>query len=315
MAQPSSYATAQELWLSQLVESLFNDNSFLMSSRDWSSSTNGKTVYWNEEGSKPNVKFNSTTGYDAATARTDVLNSFGLDEVISQPTLIDWTDEYVTNYAKMQSIIEQHRRTVGDEVALRMMFRWAPTVAGAQVRTTGAAKTAAAPSATGTRNKITLADILSARTILNKDNIPMQGRVMMVPADMEGDMMAINEFISVDYKSEQPIQNGLIGTILGMPVYVHSSGITYDNAATPAPNNPKPDDTNTPYAGAVADNQSAFIWHPDYVVRAISSETAGGSLVSMIDVHGGQEVSTTMVVGGSQYRNDGKGIVAIIEQP
>jgi hypothetical protein len=35
----------------------------------------------------------------------------------------------------------------------------------------------------------------------------------------------------------------------------------------------------------------------------------------MIDVHGGQEISTTMVLGGSPFRSDGKGIVAIVEQP
>jgi hypothetical protein len=314
MAQPSTYATAQELWLSQLAENLFNDNMFLMSSRDWSSSTNGKTVYWNESGAKPNVKFNSTTGYDAATQRTDVLRSFGLDEVISQPTLVQWTDEYVTNYAKMADIIEDHRMTVGDEAALRILYTWAPTLAANIVRTSGAAKTAAAPAATGTRNRITLADILSARTVLNKDNIPMQGRVMMVPADMEADMMAIDNFISVDYKENKPIQNGMIGTILGMPVFVHSSSITYDNTATPVPNNPKADDTNTAYAGAVTDNQAGFIWHPDYVVRAQSIDS-GASLVSMIDVHGGQEISTTMVLGGSPFRSDGKGIVAIVEQP
>lgn len=312
MAAPSTYGAAIQLFRKELVENLFNDNAFLMQSRDWSASAIGKTVNWNKAGAKPGVKFNSTTGHGTAASRADVLESFNLDEIITAPTLLDWTNEIVVNYELRNSILRDHRLAAGDQAALRMLYNWAPTLAANIVRTTGAAKTAAAPSATGTRKKITLADILNARLVLNKQNVDLNNRVMVIPADMEADMLAIDNFISVDYKANKPLETGLIGYILGMPVYVHASSIVYDNAATPAPIQPLADDTFTPYAGAVADNQSAFIWHRDYVVRAISNS----SLVSMIDVHGGVEFSTTSILGGSRfYKTSQTGIVAIVEEP
>jgi hypothetical protein len=310
MAQPNTYGTAIEVFRRELCENLFSDAGFLEWSRNWSDSAIGKTVNWNESGATSGVIINRSVCDETTAQRLDVLNSFNLDEYFSCPTLIEYTEEFVINYMKRESVLREHRLEVLQDISLRMLFNWSPTTAPQQVRTTGTAKTAAAPGAAGTRNRITLDDILSARNILNKQNIPMQGRVMFLPSDMEKDMLSIEQFISVDYKSGQPIENGMIGTILGMPVFVHATGIVYDNAATPAPILPKADDSKVPYAGAVDDNQAAYIWHRDYVVRAVSPS----SKVAIIDSHCGTEFSTTTIAGGSKYCTDERGIVAIIEQ-
>lgn len=311
MAKPSTYNTAIDLFTADLVENLFADNAFLTRSLDWSSMAVGKTVVWNEEGAPTEAKINSTTGHGAAVSRTDVRKSFDIDEIITRPTKLDWTNEMVINYNKRMSILRNHSGSSGEAIAMRTLFNWSPNIAANIVRTSGVTKTAAAPGATGTRKKITYEDLLAARRILNKQNIPLTGRQLLVPADMEEDMMAIQGFISIDTVNNKPVETGMIGTILGMDVFVRSATIIYDNAATPQPIKALDDDTYTPYAGAATDNQSALMWHSSYTVRAISSS----SLASVIPVHGGDELSTTTIAGGSSMATSFKGIVAIVEQP
>ncbi|WP_338813745.1 phage capsid protein [Bernardetia sp. Wsw4-3y2] len=310
MAKPSSYATAQEIFRADLAAQIFNNNEFAMRSRDWSDSARGKTVNYSESGAKPRAKINSTTGHGTAVQRTDVARSYELNEILTEPTKLDWTDEYVTNYDKRSSILEEHLGTIQDQTSLRILFSWAPTAATNIVRTSGTARAAGATgAATGTRLAAVYADILKIQTKMNADNIPLTGRVMVIPPSMHSDLMLIDQFISVDYVNNKAIPEGVIGRILGFDVYVHAVGQVYSNAATPVPIAYLPDDTFTPYAGAATDNASIIFYHESFVTRALSPD----SLVSIIDVHGGTEFSTTSLVGGNKYYSNERGVYALVE--
>jgi len=318
MAKPSTYATAVDRFRTDLVRNLFDNTAFLRQSQDWSADALGKTVVYNQSGAKPLGMFNSTTGHGGAVTRTDIRRSFDLDEYITQPTRINVTDEMVINYAKRQEVLADHIAQIDNDTALRGLFRWVQGLPASNIlRTqagvaTPAVRVAGAPGATGNRARVVKNDIVAIRSRFIKSNIPFTpGKWnMLVPADMMLDLWDINEFVSKDYIDESPIPQGAMGRRFGFNIWEVPSGVSFNNAATPVANNPKPDDTFTPYAGAATDNQAIIAWHSDYVVRAISPNTT----VSIVPVHGGTEFSTTSICGFSPLANNFRGIIALVER-
>lgn len=75
---------------------------------------------------------------------------------------------------------------------------------------------------TGTSNLIlTLADIRTAKYMLDKAYVPTEGRVILVSAKQESTLLGLSDFIdAAKFGSNEPIMNGQIGKIYGMPVIV-----------------------------------------------------------------------------------------------
>ena len=309
MAQPNTYATAIEIFRAELAENLFQNNPFLNFCRDWTSSAKGKKANWNESGSGTKVIFNMTGATPPATPRVDVRREFDLDEVKTLPEVIEWTEEYVLNYDKRGSMLNNHLMLAKERVAFRILFRWG--AAGKDiVRSTGTDRASNLPAATGTRKRVVLDDFVNARVKLDNDNVPEEGRIAVVPSAFYGDLIKIPEFISKDFRNKDVITTGSIGTILGFDVFSISKGVVFSNAATPNALNPQADDNADLRTPQPTDNASIQLYHPDFVVKAASN---GESKVSIIDVHYGTEMSTVGVLGGSSYYQDGRGIVNIVE--
>lgn len=310
---PTSYATAQQLFLSELVRNLFSDNTFLLQSRDWSRYTNGKTVNFPQAGALPGVVINND-GTVALTpaGRTDVNRTYNIEEYQSIPTLIDWSEEMVINYAKRQDILEDHKGQIADDMANRILFKWVNNLPAANIiRTSGADKAAQSPSATGTRKKTTLADLTKLHTALTVAKVPNdQRRCIVVPAYMFQDLLEIDAFVdTMKNVADTTLNTGVIGKAYGFNVYVRDVTTIFSNAATPVAQNFKPDASLTYRAGAATDNQAIIAWHPSFVTRAISPQ----SLVSVIPGHGGTTVSATMLAGGHHLYSTMAGVAAIVE--
>lgn len=309
---PSSYSTAQEIWTSTLSKALFSDTSFVSKSIDMSAFANGKRVYWAESATPPRVKFNPTTA-DTPVNLVDILNSFDLDEIKSEPIKLDWTEEQVIAYAKRPELLNAMYKNLVQAAHWRLLFRWAPTLsAGINqniIRTSGTPPRAAgATAATGNRNSLSYANVLAAKTLMDKRNIPVEGRCMLVTPTLHSDLMNIPQFTNFDYVADKPVTNGLIGTILGMQVFLNSKGLVYTTAL--APINQNPDDTYITYAGAATDNESALIWHPDFVYKAISPNM----LTRIVQTLDGDTMKMTAIMGGAKAYSTQLGIVAIVEQ-
>jgi|CXWL01.1.fsa_nt_gi N4-gp56 family major capsid protein len=73
-------------------------------------------------------------------------------------------------------------------------------------------------------NALAIADIVNARKLLNKQNVPLDNRFMVISPDKEADMLNITNFIQAqNYGSNQPLINGEIGRVMGFTVLVHNS--------------------------------------------------------------------------------------------
>ncbi|HAI75763.1 MAG TPA: hypothetical protein DCM08_05900, partial [Microscillaceae bacterium] len=300
---------AISLFRQDLVANLFQATPWIFQSRDFSDTANGKNVNWAQAGARPSVIINRNNASLTASPRGDFNVSYELDEYQSVPNVLSWTDEYVVNYAKRQSILREHTLQMTLDASLRIMKYWAEKAA--IVRTTGETRKSKSPGATATdRKKFLIDDILAAKETLKRQNIPDDGRlVMLLPATAETDLLTVQEFRSAYLSSRQVLATGSLMPFLGMNVFTTSTSVLFSNASTPVALNHKADDSATNRSGAATDNESILIWHPDMVSRGISAD----SLVSIIPVHGGVEMSATALAGGRTYRKDGEGIVAIVE--
>jgi hypothetical protein len=71
---------------------------------------------------------------------------------------------------------------------------------------------------------ITEADILQARYLLNKQNVPMSDRFMVISPDQEKAALQIANFIQQDrYAGNMAIMNGELGMAYGFRILVHNS--------------------------------------------------------------------------------------------
>ena len=82
-------------------------------------------------------------------------------------------------------------------------------------------------------NALTAAELqLLVKSLYAAGIDPNDGYVMVVGAELISDLMGIDQFTSADYAKDQHVwQNGLLGSLLGMPVYATNSIAASDGTA------------------------------------------------------------------------------------
>jgi hypothetical protein len=89
---------------------------------------------------------------------------------------------------------------------------------------------------------------------LDDNDVPMDGRCLIVPPSARNAIMGENRFSSTDFVTGQPVNTGLIGNLYGVDVYVSSNCATIETAAQ---------NDNATY-----DTRAALLMHRDAIVMA-----------------------------------------------
>ena len=89
---------------------------------------------------------------------------------------------------------------------------------------------------------------------LNDNNVPMDGRSLVIPPSVRNTIMGIDRYVSSDFVTGQVVNSGLIGNLYGVDIYVSANCRTIEAAAD-----------NT--AGS-ADTRAALLFHTDAIVMA-----------------------------------------------
>ena len=80
---------------------------------------------------------------------------------------------------------------------------------------------------------LTQALIVSAYTTLNSSDVPTSERAWVFHPTAYGELLNLSGFVSHDYVNGSPMETGLIGTMLGSPVY-QSTNVGTTTAGSPA---------------------------------------------------------------------------------
>jgi hypothetical protein len=305
-------ALDREQWLADIEENLFKDNAIINRAVNHDGFVNYKTVHVPQAGANPTITKNLGSFPATISQRTDSELTYSMDTYYVEPIHIERGQETAfISYDKRMSVLKQNIDTLEEVLTNQALYKWAPAGTGTFVKTTGSAVSSAlAPSATSTRLAITLADILSAKAILDAANVPQSGRVLVMPSSMyNGQLLAIQDVYRMDSYGKSALPDGVVNRIHGFDIIIRSTVVVYDNTGTPVLKTVG--DNGTPSSPASTDNLACLAYHPSFVAKA-----KGGADVFInenVAEYYGSVVSALQLFGASKMRTSQTGIVAIVQ--
>jgi hypothetical protein len=303
----------REQWLSDIQENLFKDNAIMSRATNHDAFVRYKTVHVPQAGSNPTITKNVASFPALIANRTDSELTYNVDTYYVQPIHIEKGEETsYLSYDKRMSVMSQHLMTLEEALTNQALYKWAPSLAAQMVRTTGSAvSTALAPSATGTRKAITLADILKAKSVLDSQNIPQQGRVLVMPSDIyNAQLLAIADVYQMQSYGQSALPSGVVTRIHGFDIMIRPTVVVYDNTGTPVIK--AVNDAGTPTAPTTTDNLACLAYHPNFVARALGATEVIVEEDSA--AYYGSIISSMQGFGASKMRTSQAGVVAIIQE-
>lgn len=304
----AAFGVQQEIWIADIMETLFETNDFLKDSIDHSGYVTNKTVHIPQSGGAPNVSLNRSSLPGTIAKRTDTDLTYNIDEYTTDPVVITDYEALQLSYSKRQSVIGQHLLAIAQSVGYGISNAWGSV--NKVIRTTGTADALAlAPGATGTRNRVLLDDVQKLSQNMDKDNIPNDGkRELLMPVDMYYQLFpqAANatdiRTISAFTIGKATLPQGRIDSLYGFKISLKPTVAVYDASATKKA---------VGAATAASDNLAAIAWHPKYVARAI------GGIKVFADVdraeYYGSIFSAMVPAGGRILRTDEKGVFTLVQ--
>lgn len=294
------------IWQTTLVENFYPDNSFASKSVDDSTFVHAHKVIIPNAGAPSKVQKNRTVKPASVNQRTDNDLEYEIDELTTDPIYIPNIDTVELSYDKRTSIISNDRAQLQDEAHLNLLERWGKGVPASNVLlTTGTTERNAHTSdtATGKRKRITKEDLLAIMTRMDADNVPEEGRYLLLDAYMYADLLAdLSESDKWMFQNSANMQTGVLGNLYGLNIMKRSKVLRV-----------KTDKTLLPWdEDAVAGEMAAALaWHEKSVSRAMGE-------VKMFDstnnpMYYGDIYSFLLRTGGSVRRYDKKGVYLLAE--
>lgn len=297
-------AIQKEIWLGSLVENLFADNSFM--SRAFNADefvTAGSIVHIPNAGAPSSVSKNRKQLPATVKTRNDVDLTFTLNEFTTDPIKISNAETVELSYNKRESLLRNDKSNLFKEIAEDFIYSWSTTVAGNIIRTSGAAVAAHMPGATGTRKAFVKGDLLNAMNIMNANDIPQEGRTAMLDAIQYGQLLAsMTDNETADFNKQADVSKGVLGKIYSFDVIMRSRSGRYTAALAPK---------YWTAANATTDHAAAICWQSDCVCRALGETKMFDSENNPL--YYGDIYSFLARAGGRIMRNDGKGVLAIVQ--
>lgn len=293
----------KEIWLRAIIEGLFPDDSFASRFVNDDAYVNeGKKVHIPNAGAPSKVQINRTTVPATVGVRTDTDIEYTLDEFTTDPIRIPHADTVELSYDKRNSVIAQDRAALMENVHQDILYRIAPDSSNA-VTTSGEAVAAHTNEATGDRKALVAADLLALMTRFDKDNIPSEGRYVLLDAVMYAQLLkSMTNTEMIGFFNAADVKRGIVGQIYSFNVMKRSQVLRYASGGMLS---------KFSAAGAAADNAAGLAWWDRAVSRAVGE-------VKMFDsvdnpTYYGDIYSFLVRAGAAIRRSDKKGVYAIVQ--
>lgn len=296
-------AIQREIWIGSIVEGLFADNSFLSKAFNADEFVNmGKSVHISNAGAPSKTKKNRTSFPADVNTRADVDLSFNLDEFTTDPIRIPHADTVELSYNKRESVLREDKAALQEAVAKSMIYSWLPEKKYC-IETTGIAVDAHSPNAAGKRKALCRADVGKLMTKFNADNIPQEGRYLLLDAYMYDQLLAdLTNVQNQAFFASADAQRGILGKLFSFNVMMRSEVAVYGDGIAK-----KTEDA----AGAATDLAAGLAWHENSVCRALGEVNAFEK--EKDPTYYGDIYSFLVRAGGRPMREDVKGLIALVQ--
>lgn len=293
-------ALQKEIWINSIVGNLFADNTFMGRSIDHSAFVNNLTVHVPNAGAAPTVVKGRSEFPASVGQRSDSDLNYSISEFTTDPFRISNAEEVELSYDKRENIISASRAALQEAVADELIKSWVPS-GFAKVATTGDSVDAHMASATGNRKAVTKADILAVKKEFDKNNIPQEGRCMLMDYEMYNQLLsALTESQANAFLASADAQKGIVGKLYGFDIYLRSKVLRVNAAGTAITSGT----TATDGAGALA-------WQNTCVSRAMGETSLFER--EKDPAYYGDIVSALVRAGGKYVRTDKAGVVVLYQ--
>ncbi len=119
-------AIEKQIWIAMLMEGFYPDRTFLTRSVDMTAMVEYNKINLAEAGVAPDVLVDNTEFPVPTMGRTDVPLELPLHTFDTKNTVVRNVEEMETAYAKMDSVVRQHRNTLQAKTAAYAANNWAP---------------------------------------------------------------------------------------------------------------------------------------------------------------------------------------------
>lgn len=269
-------ALQQEIWLNDITEGLFADNTFAARSLNHSGFVNNRTVHIPNAGAAPNVEKDRTARPATISTRTDADLYYTIHEYTTDPIHIPNAEEVELSYDKRTSVLSGMRNALADRVHTDLLTAWA---AGANAETV----TDTATLASGIKDLV-----LNIKQNFDEADIPQVGRVICLnPIAYSSLLKQLTDFEGQSFLASANAQTGIIGSLYGFDVYMRSKIATSEEEGT----------------------TQLLAWQSDCVSHAMGATEL---FISERDAAWYGDILSALVrAGGSRVRADKAGVFAI----
>ena len=168
-------ALNKEVWVNQIKEGFYPDDSFLQKVSDFSGLVDNNKIHIPSAGIDPNVLINNNTYPISIVKRDDDDNEIRLVKFETENTLVRRPEVIEYSYDQLESVIRQHRETLRTTVAQKAAHAYAPQKDAAYTPTV----TTTGDTYNG-RKRITFDDILTLKERFDNDKIPLDKRYLVL---------------------------------------------------------------------------------------------------------------------------------------
>ena len=266
---------------------------------------NGAIVHIPQSAGGTNVEKNRQNLPAPIRRRRDTDVVYPLDEFTTDPVHIPNADQYELSYSKRDSVIGEDKEFLANAVAEEALFIYANGLpAGSILETSGAAATATAEGATGTRKAASRTDLQKMRSKLVKQKKWNEGNMYaLIPTDMLAQMFPANDIVTATYAqnlTEEERREGIVYKCEGFKIRERSSVLRYAADGTLK---------DQEALGEATDNEGALFWEKRSLERAkgtIKMFSDEGNPTMYGDIY-----SFLVRFGGRRRREDNKGVVVL----
>lgn len=306
-----------EIFQRYIVEKLRKKNPHLAFATDESLAVlSGAVVHIPQAGASPTAVKNRNTFPATAVRRGDSVVTYALDVFTTDPTHITWAEANEISYEKTDSVLADHVDTLAELVGDHMLFNWCKglkTSGGSLVddvlptaniiRTSGSAVAAYETGQTGNRKKLHYSDLQRAQALMNKQDVPKEGRYLMLESYMYQELiesLSANQMAA--FQQSADLKNGIVGMFAGFNILERSTVLSFTAALS----------VKVPgEAMAATDHLAGIAWQTASVAKALGDTKPFQDINS--PEYYGDIFSALVKMGGRCRRADWKGVLAIVQ--
>ena len=231
---------------SQLVtEQLYASQKFLGFTTSVSEYLTGKTVHIPQYNFQGAIVVNGSPVTSIAAYKPSEADlTFTVDEYsYDKPILVTNFDELLTNYNKLQVTTNGSTQFLVTQIGSRIINKLAMDVPSTKVvKTSGSNGTNNNPAKTAARKKLTYADLITLAQKMNEDNVPEDGRYLLLTPQLYTELLSDTQIINALNFGQPTLPEGVVKMVAGINIMVRSlvshsdsSGAVYafDAAYTP----------------------------------------------------------------------------------